>query len=258
MVATLGPRSFTDAVLVDGLILTLCPVLCRLLFRTLYNTLHRSAHMDQTDSERYRKRMQRWNQSHSRANRVPVCADNPALEPSTASVVSWPLCTLTHTLDFLLMLTCWIQVTEWILCMDAALTSYFTALLQQPNNSWRDWELWKENHVLFEHEAVKCQILRDNTVVIGVNICHEGMTAISSGLWCVLQLRCWSTTTQDWSAHCRGYIHTAGELDQIFVILSGYSWSCCWKTAELEVSLLHFHVDKCHSCSIGLLGQIWS
>ncbi|TMS21341.1 putative phospholipid-transporting ATPase VD [Larimichthys crocea] len=67
---------------------TVTALLPRLLFRTLYNTLHRSAHMDQTDSERYRKRMQRWNQSHSRANRVPVCADNPALEPSTASVVS--------------------------------------------------------------------------------------------------------------------------------------------------------------------------
>ncbi|KAG7999359.1 putative phospholipid-transporting ATPase VD, partial [Nibea albiflora] len=67
---------------------TVTALLPRLLFRTLYNTLHRPAHMDQMDSEKYRKRMQRWNQRHSRANRVPVCADNPALEPSTASVVS--------------------------------------------------------------------------------------------------------------------------------------------------------------------------
>ncbi|XP_049918303.1 probable phospholipid-transporting ATPase VD isoform X2 [Epinephelus moara] len=72
---------------------TVMALLPRLLFRALYNSLHpsavlKSAHMDKADSEKYRKRMQRWNLSQSRVNRLPVCADNPGLEPSTASVVS--------------------------------------------------------------------------------------------------------------------------------------------------------------------------
>ncbi|XP_041668855.1 probable phospholipid-transporting ATPase VD isoform X2 [Cheilinus undulatus] len=71
---------------------TVTALLPRLLFRVLHNTLHssaalRSAQMDK-DSERYRRRMQRWNTSRSPANRVPVCADNPGLDPNTASVVS--------------------------------------------------------------------------------------------------------------------------------------------------------------------------
>ncbi|XP_035529644.1 probable phospholipid-transporting ATPase VD [Morone saxatilis] len=72
---------------------TVMALLPRLLCRALYNTLHpaavlKSAHMDKVDSEKYCRRMQRWNQSHSRVNRLPVCADNPGLEPSTSSVVS--------------------------------------------------------------------------------------------------------------------------------------------------------------------------
>nr|XP_033498683.1 probable phospholipid-transporting ATPase VD isoform X2 [Epinephelus lanceolatus] len=72
---------------------TVMALLPRLLFRALYNSLHpsavlKSAHMDKADSEKYHKRMQRWNLSQSRVNRLPVCADNPGLEPSTASVVS--------------------------------------------------------------------------------------------------------------------------------------------------------------------------
>ncbi|XP_049452193.1 probable phospholipid-transporting ATPase VD isoform X2 [Epinephelus fuscoguttatus] len=72
---------------------TVMALLPRLLFQALYNSLHpsavlKSAHMDKADSEKYRKRMQRWNLSQSRVNRLPVCADNPGLEPSTASVVS--------------------------------------------------------------------------------------------------------------------------------------------------------------------------
>ncbi|XP_059208889.1 probable phospholipid-transporting ATPase VD [Centropristis striata] len=72
---------------------TVAALLPRLLFRALYNTVHhpaalKSAQMDKVDSERYRKKMQRWNRSQSRGNRLQVCADNPGLEPSTASVVS--------------------------------------------------------------------------------------------------------------------------------------------------------------------------
>ncbi|XP_051239576.1 probable phospholipid-transporting ATPase VD [Dicentrarchus labrax] len=72
---------------------TVMALLPRLLCRALYNTLHpaavlKSAHMDKVDSEKYRRRMQRWNQTHSRVNRLPVCADNPGLEPSASSVVS--------------------------------------------------------------------------------------------------------------------------------------------------------------------------
>ncbi|XP_061578966.1 phospholipid-transporting ATPase VD-like [Cololabis saira] len=56
------------------------------LFRVLHRTLHpsaalRSAQRDEADSERYRRRMQRWNQKHPRTGRVPLCADNPGLEP---------------------------------------------------------------------------------------------------------------------------------------------------------------------------------
>ncbi|XP_040916463.1 probable phospholipid-transporting ATPase VD [Toxotes jaculatrix] len=68
-------------------------LLPRVLFRALHSTLRRSAalrlaQMDKADAEQYHKRMQRWNLSHSRVHRVPVCADNPSLEPSSASVVS--------------------------------------------------------------------------------------------------------------------------------------------------------------------------
>lgn len=77
-------------------------VLCRLLVRALHDTLNpatalRTAQMDKVDSERYCKRMRRWNQNHSRVNRLPVSADNPGLEPSTDTVVSWPPSTETHT-----------------------------------------------------------------------------------------------------------------------------------------------------------------
>ncbi|XP_068573740.1 phospholipid-transporting ATPase VD isoform X2 [Cebidichthys violaceus] len=72
---------------------TVTALLPRLLFRVLYNTFHpsavrESARMDKVDSEKYRRKMQRWNLSRSRDNRQPLCADNPGLEPSTASVVS--------------------------------------------------------------------------------------------------------------------------------------------------------------------------
>ncbi|XP_041810347.1 probable phospholipid-transporting ATPase VD [Chelmon rostratus] len=72
---------------------TVMALLPRLLFRALHNTfqpsaLLKSAQMDIADSENYRRRMQRWNLSHSRVNRLPVCADNPGLEPSTDSAVS--------------------------------------------------------------------------------------------------------------------------------------------------------------------------
>ncbi|KAK9533376.1 hypothetical protein VZT92_008498 [Zoarces viviparus] len=72
---------------------TVTALLPRLLFRALYNTLHPSAvlepaRMDKVDSEKYRRKMQRWNLSRSRDNRLRLCADNPGLEPSTASVVS--------------------------------------------------------------------------------------------------------------------------------------------------------------------------
>uniref|UniRef100_A0A671X9D3 Phospholipid-transporting ATPase n=1 Tax=Sparus aurata TaxID=8175 RepID=A0A671X9D3_SPAAU len=46
-----------------------------------------TAQMDKVDSERYCKRMQRWNQNH-RVNRLPVSADNPGLERSIDTVVS--------------------------------------------------------------------------------------------------------------------------------------------------------------------------
>uniref|UniRef100_A0A8D3D1U9 Phospholipid-transporting ATPase n=1 Tax=Scophthalmus maximus TaxID=52904 RepID=A0A8D3D1U9_SCOMX len=78
---------------------TVTALLPRMLFRALHNTLHRSAalkssQMDKVASEEYRKRMQHWNLSHSRVNRLPVCADNPGLEPGlepcTSSVVRSP------------------------------------------------------------------------------------------------------------------------------------------------------------------------
>ncbi|XP_076604727.1 phospholipid-transporting ATPase VD [Chaetodon auriga] len=72
---------------------TVTALLPRMLFRALHNTFQpsaalNSAQMDMVDSEKYRRRMQRWNVSHSTVNRLPVCADNPGLEPSTTSLVS--------------------------------------------------------------------------------------------------------------------------------------------------------------------------
>ncbi|XP_068451591.1 phospholipid-transporting ATPase VD [Clinocottus analis] len=72
---------------------TVTALLPRLLFRALYHTLHPSAvlkkaRMDKLDSEKYGKKMQRWNLSQSTDNRLPLCADNPGREPSTASVMS--------------------------------------------------------------------------------------------------------------------------------------------------------------------------
>ncbi|KAM3594317.1 uncharacterized protein V6R79_005735 [Siganus canaliculatus] len=72
---------------------TVVALLPRLLFRALKNTLHpptalTSAHTDKVESEEYRRRMHHWNLNHSRGNRLPVCADNPALEPSTNAVTS--------------------------------------------------------------------------------------------------------------------------------------------------------------------------
>ncbi|KAM8737013.1 phospholipid-transporting ATPase VD [Acanthopagrus schlegelii] len=72
---------------------TVMALLPRLLVRALHDTLNpatalKTAQMDKVDSERYCKRMRRWNQNHSRVNRLPVSADNPGLEPSTDTVVS--------------------------------------------------------------------------------------------------------------------------------------------------------------------------
>ncbi|XP_070775865.1 phospholipid-transporting ATPase VD [Enoplosus armatus] len=52
---------------------TVMALLPRLLFRALHNTLHtsailKSAQMDKVESEKYRRRMQRWNLSHSRTS----------------------------------------------------------------------------------------------------------------------------------------------------------------------------------------------
>lgn len=71
----------------------LCAVICRLISRTLSNTFHpsaaqRSAQIGEADSEKYRRRMQRWNQKQAEIKRLRVCADNSGLEHSTASVVS--------------------------------------------------------------------------------------------------------------------------------------------------------------------------
>uniref|UniRef100_A0A3Q4BS14 Phospholipid-transporting ATPase n=1 Tax=Mola mola TaxID=94237 RepID=A0A3Q4BS14_MOLML len=57
-----------------------------------YKQQHRhwilSAQIGEADSEKYRRRMQRWNQKQAEIKRLRVCADNPGLEHSTASVVS--------------------------------------------------------------------------------------------------------------------------------------------------------------------------
>uniref|UniRef100_A0A669B5H1 Phospholipid-transporting ATPase n=1 Tax=Oreochromis niloticus TaxID=8128 RepID=A0A669B5H1_ORENI len=68
---------------------TVTALLPRLFFQALHNTLHpstvlKSAHMDTVDSENYRRRMQRWNMTHSKTNRLSAGADNPGLEPSLA------------------------------------------------------------------------------------------------------------------------------------------------------------------------------
>ncbi|XP_065822588.1 probable phospholipid-transporting ATPase VD isoform X1 [Labrus bergylta] len=72
---------------------TVTALLPRLLFRVLHNTFHSSAALkstqtDKVNSEKYHRRMQRWNRKHPSAKRVPVCVDNPDLEPNAASVVS--------------------------------------------------------------------------------------------------------------------------------------------------------------------------
>uniref|UniRef100_UPI0037E7B370 phospholipid-transporting ATPase VD n=1 Tax=Semicossyphus pulcher TaxID=241346 RepID=UPI0037E7B370 len=72
---------------------TVTALLPRLLFRALHNSFHssaalKSAQTDEEDSEKYRRRMQRWNLNRSPVTSVPVFADNPGLEPSSASVVS--------------------------------------------------------------------------------------------------------------------------------------------------------------------------
>ncbi|XP_033991199.1 probable phospholipid-transporting ATPase VD isoform X1 [Trematomus bernacchii] len=69
---------------------TVTALIPRLLFRALFNTLHpsavlKSAQTDREDSENYRRKMQRWNQSRPK-NRLPVCADNPGLEPCSDTV----------------------------------------------------------------------------------------------------------------------------------------------------------------------------
>ncbi|XP_030580873.1 phospholipid-transporting ATPase VD isoform X2 [Archocentrus centrarchus] len=68
---------------------TVTALLPRLFVRALYNTLHpsadlKSAHMGEVESEHYRRRLKRWNVTHSKASRLPVGADNPSLEPSLA------------------------------------------------------------------------------------------------------------------------------------------------------------------------------
>ncbi|XP_014263682.1 phospholipid-transporting ATPase VD [Maylandia zebra] len=68
---------------------TVAALLPRLFFQALCNTLHpstvlKSAHMDTVDSENYRRRMQRWNMTHSKTNRLSAGADNAGLEPSLA------------------------------------------------------------------------------------------------------------------------------------------------------------------------------
>ncbi|XP_054861662.1 probable phospholipid-transporting ATPase VD isoform X1 [Amphiprion ocellaris] len=68
-------------------------LLPRLLLRALHNTLHPSAvlksdQMDRMNAEKYSRRMLCWTRSHSRGNRLSVCADNAGLEPSVAEVVS--------------------------------------------------------------------------------------------------------------------------------------------------------------------------
>nr|XP_020454825.1 probable phospholipid-transporting ATPase VD [Monopterus albus] len=72
---------------------TVTALIPRVLFRALHNTLNPSAvlklaPMDKVNSEKYHERMQRWNLSHSKVKRLPLGADNPGLEPSTASEVS--------------------------------------------------------------------------------------------------------------------------------------------------------------------------
>ncbi|XP_078145791.1 phospholipid-transporting ATPase VD [Centroberyx gerrardi] len=76
---------------------TVMALLPRVLYRALHNTMHpsdvlKAAQMDKLDPERYRRRMQHWNQTHCRTKRLPVCVDNPGLEPGlepgTGSVVS--------------------------------------------------------------------------------------------------------------------------------------------------------------------------
>ncbi|XP_023208451.1 probable phospholipid-transporting ATPase VD isoform X2 [Xiphophorus maculatus] len=72
---------------------TFIALLPRMLFRALFNSLHssatlRSAQRDEEAAERYRQRMQRWNMKHTGPSSLPVCADNPGLEPSGDEVVS--------------------------------------------------------------------------------------------------------------------------------------------------------------------------
>ncbi|XP_072220814.1 phospholipid-transporting ATPase VD isoform X1 [Leuresthes tenuis] len=70
---------------------TVTALLPRLLYRTLSNTLRSPADLDSAQShevDSYRRQMQRWNLKHSRTSRLPVCADNPGLEPGVDEVVS--------------------------------------------------------------------------------------------------------------------------------------------------------------------------
>ncbi|KAI4804867.1 hypothetical protein KUCAC02_026478 [Chaenocephalus aceratus] len=70
---------------------TVTALIPRLLFRALFNTLHpspavlKSAQTDREDSGNYWRKRQRWNQSRPK-NRLPVCADNPGLEPCSDTV----------------------------------------------------------------------------------------------------------------------------------------------------------------------------
>ncbi|KAM9354543.1 phospholipid-transporting ATPase VD [Pholidichthys leucotaenia] len=68
-------------------ITTVTALLPRLFLRALHRTLFPATTAAQTDlaaTENYRRKMRCWNAKHSGANRVPVCADNPAMEPSVA------------------------------------------------------------------------------------------------------------------------------------------------------------------------------
>ncbi|KAF7646608.1 hypothetical protein LDENG_00184700 [Lucifuga dentata] len=72
---------------------TVMALLPRLLFRVVSGSVcpsavQKAAQRDKTDPEKYQRRMQWWNVSHSTASRLPVCVDTSSLECPTGPVLS--------------------------------------------------------------------------------------------------------------------------------------------------------------------------
>lgn len=118
--------------------------------------------MDTVDSENYRRRMQHWNMTHSKTNRLSAGADNAGLEPSLA----WELrtCRELHLIPLLMHNLPWEKYTwNWRkgFCWCAALK----CTSQPEQKFWFSKRLWLQRTlnitgcVLYEWEVCICDFM---------------------------------------------------------------------------------------------------